>query len=411
MKFNLLIMKKLLLIFFTILSFNFSYSQDFYINGISYSVIPTTKTVKVNSNQLYTISSLIIPSSVTYLSINYSVSKIDNYAFYDGINFYTSVSIPNSVTSIGDGAFYNFNAITTLIIPDSVASIGAEAFYGCSSLITLSIPNSVASIGAKAFYDCSSLTTLSIPNSVTSIGAGAFYNCSLLSSLIIPNSITTITNGCFSNCNSLTTLIIPNSVTSIESYAFLNGSSLTTLIIPNSVTSIGGQAFQACTALKSLSLGNSINLIENYAFTDCTSLTSITCYRSTPFVINHTVFNNVNYSNCCLIIPTNSLSVYQSSLIWKDFLFTCGNLNIDSYNKTNQLTLFPNPAKQNLNVKLDYFSPLQEITITDIQGKTINNQKLKGLTTTINTSNFEKGIYILNLVNGTQKINKKFIIE
>ena len=79
--------------------------------------------------------------------------------------------------------------------------------------------------------------------------------------------------------------------------------------------------------------------------------------------------------------------------------------------ENSNLTLFPNPAKENITLKLNYFSPSQEISITDIQGKIIHNQKLEGLSTTINTSIFEKGIYFLNIVDGTQKTTKKFIVE
>ena len=122
--------------------------------------------------------------------------------------------------------------------------------YVNNELITeLVIPDSVTSIGNYAFYCCSSLTSVVIPDSVTSIGIYAFAGCTKLTSVVIPNSITSIGNGAFNAC-SITSVIIPGSVTSIGDSTFSYCSSLTSVVIPDSVTSIGENAFSSCTALK-----------------------------------------------------------------------------------------------------------------------------------------------------------------
>ena len=149
----------------------------------------------------------------------------------------TSVVIPNTVTSIGDGAFMR-NQLTSLIIPNSVTSIGAGAF-GSNQLTEVTIPSSVTSIGQYAF-DNNQIIEVTIPSSVTSIGAGAFRN-NKLTEVTIPNTVTSIGEYAFAY-NQLTEVIIPNSVTSIGGNAF-EGNQLTEVTIPSSVTSIGRNAF------------------------------------------------------------------------------------------------------------------------------------------------------------------------
>ena len=128
--------------------------------------------------------------------------------------------------------------------------IGDYAFEGCFTLTTITIPNSITSIENNAFRSCYSLASITIPNSVTNIGWGTFWGCSSLTSIIIPNSITSIGNYAFEDCSSLTSVIIPNSVTSIGEWAFSWCCSLTSITLSNSVTSIGNYAFYACNKLR-----------------------------------------------------------------------------------------------------------------------------------------------------------------
>ena len=341
-------------------------------------------------------------SGLTSVSIPNSVTSIGEEAF-SGCSGLTSITIPNSVTSIGDGVFdycsgltsidvasenthyssidgvlYNYaqdtlircpGAKTSVTIPNSVTSIGDGAFYACSGLTSVSIPNSVTSIGEEAFSGCSGLTSITIPNSVTSIGDGVFDYCSGLTSIdvasenthyssidgvlynyaqdtlircpgaktsvTIPNSVTSIGRHAFDYCSGLTsidvasgnthysstdgvlynyaqdTLIlcpkakssvnIPSSVTFIRAWAFYACSGLTSITIPNSVTYIGYGAFYGCSGLTSVIIGNSVTYIGMSAFYDCSSLASInvasgnTHYSSTDGVL-------YNYAQDTLIL-------------------------------------------------------------------------------------------------------------
>lgn len=112
------------------------------------------------------------------------------------------IVIPNSITSIGDHAFYWSKALTSINIPGSVTSIGEWIFAGCSSLTSIDIPDSITSITNNAFDGCTSLTSISIPIGVTSIGDNAFMDCTSLTSAIIPSSVTSISDYAFYTTNS-----------------------------------------------------------------------------------------------------------------------------------------------------------------------------------------------------------------
>ena len=147
----------------------------------------------------------------------------------------------------------------TLTIPSTlggypVISLDKNSFYNCYSLASVTIPSSVTSIGDCAFEDCNSLASVTIPNSVTSIGNDAFGGCNSLASVTIPSSVTSIGDGAFSYCNSLASVTIPNSVTSIGDSAFYDCDSLASVTIPNSVTSIGDSAFYDCDSLASVTI-------------------------------------------------------------------------------------------------------------------------------------------------------------
>ena len=253
----------------------------------------------------FTTGDLTIPSSVTYNGITYSVTSIGNNAFE--CCALTSVTIPNSVINIGDGAFNRCYGLASVTIPNSVTSIGSHAFTWCTDLTSVTIPNSVTSIGFNPFSYCDSLTSITVDNGNTVYDSR--NNCNAIietasNTLIagcrnteIPNSVTSIHNVAFVGCWDLTSMTIPNSVTSIGVAAFW-GCGLTSLTIPNSVISIGDYAFFSCIHLTSVMIPNSVTSIGLNPFTSCDSLTSITVDNG------NTVYDSHN--NCNAIIETAS---------------------------------------------------------------------------------------------------------
>ncbi len=216
------------------------------------------------------IEKIIIPDSV--ISIDGGVAG----GAFALCRYLKSVTIPDSVTSIGQSAFSGCESLTSITIPDSVTNIGAYAFEGCTSLTSVTISDSVTSIGSSAFNKCTSLTSITIPDSVTNIGENAFMECKSLTSVTIQDGVESIGTHAFMNCSSLASITIPNSVRTIDDGAFMNCKSLTSITIPNSVTSIGRMAFGGCTNLdpakiqipisKDNIFGDSSNIIFDHSY-------------------------------------------------------------------------------------------------------------------------------------------------
>ena len=240
---------------------------------------------------------------------NASISYINERAFEDCTSL-TSITIPNSVTSIGDSAFNNTpwyksysadtanqygniiyinnvayqatsTGITSCEFKEGTVSISIYTFNQCTSLTSVVIPDSVTSIGNKAFYECTGLTSVTIGNSVTSIGYYAFYNCISLTSVTIGNSVTSIGYCTFYQCTGLTSVVIPNSVTSIGYYAFNGCSGLTSVTIPDSVTSISDSAFYQCTKLETITYNGTVaqweTITKGSSWNDSVPATKVTC--------------------------------------------------------------------------------------------------------------------------------------
>ena len=185
-----------------------------------------------------------------------------------------SVTIPESVTSIGRAAFMNCTGLTSLTIKGVATSIGAVAFSTCTSLTSLSLVGSFQTIGEHAFASCNSLTSLSLTGNIQEIGDYAFYFCPSLKTVTLPKSLTSIGLLAFGSCTSLDSIEIPGTVTEIGGFAF-NNSGLTSVKIDEGVQSTGANMFSDCAKLTTVTFPESLTTIADGSFARCSNLNHV----------------------------------------------------------------------------------------------------------------------------------------
>ncbi len=318
----------------------------------SESVVEETK----NIPELYDIT---IPSSVSYNGVVYTVTQIGGGAFYEWGKTMSSITIPSSIKSIGNGAFEECSNLESINFSEGLLSIGDNAFYECHNLnlTSITLPNSVTHIGDYAFEECSNLEYVYIGNNLTSVGgSGIFDGCtnltvewnvkgeheltplsyndgieaivfgndvtmipegfcedmSSLTSITFSKGITHIPNRLCSSCTALASIYIPNTITSIGDEAFYYCTSLATIDIPASVLSIGDWAFYSCNQLSSVNFTEGLQTIKDNAFYDCNNLTSITLPNSVTHIGDYAFekCSNLEY----VYIGNNLMSVGGSGI-------------------------------------------------------------------------------------------------
>ena len=209
----------------------------------------------------------------------------------------TYIKLPNSLISIGDGAFYGC-PIGHLTIPDGVTNVGRRVFRdctnlksvilsnnikelpqgffeGCTKLEQVTLPQELKIIGRESFKDCKSLETVTLPQRVKRIDNSVFEGCTSLKDIDIPESVTEIGEGAFSDCKSFRTFRIPNGIRKISDHLLSGCSNLSEIDIPESVTEIGLGAFLGCKSLQSINIPISVKSVESWAFKDCINLHEI----------------------------------------------------------------------------------------------------------------------------------------
>src|ERR1041385_111871 len=267
---------------------------------VNYAVSGSTAYVTSSPNAS---GNVVIASSYN----GFPVTSIGQSAFLQCYSL-TNVTIPNSVTSIGDSAF-TYSGLTDIAIPASVTNIGNGSFFFCSQLASIlvdplnstyssfdgilfnksrtvvlpgptrkqggvSIPASVTNISERAFFQCVNITDVIIPSGVVNIEDWTFTYCPSLTNVLIPNGVTSIGLAAFETCANLTSVTIPTGLSYVGGYAFF-GTGLRDVAIPNTVAEIGMGAFGSCGILTNVTLASGIPRIADSMFGGCTNLSQI----------------------------------------------------------------------------------------------------------------------------------------
>lgn len=316
-------------------------SGDIKVDGIYYHISNNGTASVIASLQNSYGGNVVIPESLLYQGEKYIVRGISEKSFYN-CRYLTSVSIPSSITNIGNNAFYNCNALSAvyitdleawcnirfdnsanplscahdlflngevienLVIPDGMTTIGNNVFRGCS-MKTVVIPSSVKSIGDNTFAGCSNLITLNIPNNVTSIGSRAFSGCTSMEKIILSESLKELPAYCFSGCESLLSIKIPQNVKRIGTYCFNNCRELRRVIVLSEDSCVlEGGCFWFCDLLNDFIIHAKIPpeiKFEKYYFRD-------------DYFLKDQFYTKYGSGKKNLYVPSESFEDYKNSELW-----------------------------------------------------------------------------------------------
>ncbi|MCL2062111.1 MAG: leucine-rich repeat protein [Firmicutes bacterium] len=292
-------------------------------------------------------------ADLTSITIPDTVTTIEGWAFR-GCTGLTSIEIPNSVTSIGQSAFEGCTGLTSITIPDSVITIGQEAFTGCTGLTYIEIPASVTNIAVYAFYACTGLTAITVdalnPNYASEDGVFFNKNKTVLiaypagktGAYIVPDSVETIQNYAFAVCTKLTSVTIPDTVTVIQSWAFIGSTALTAITVDalnSNYTSKDGILFNKnqtvllaypAGKIGAYTIPDSVTAIGEYAFANCAGLISVTIPDSVTSIGESAFWDCTGLTS--IEIPASVTSI-EVGAFWE-----CTNLSSIIFQNGSQLT-------------------------------------------------------------------------
>jgi len=289
-------------------------------------------------------------SAITEADIK--ATSIDSYGF-SGCTNLASATLAEVLTGISNNAFAA-SGLELIVIPNSVTSLGEGVFYNCGKLASVSIGNSVSALAKYTFAKCSSLPEITIPANIGSVGDYVFNGCTSLAKVNVADRQTELTLGSngssplFASCpldevyiggdisyptasskgyspfyrnTSLRSVKITDKETEISPNEFYGCTNLQEVVIGDGVETIGDYAFSGCSALKSFAFGSKVQTIGEEAFSDCTAMTSLTSHNPVPPVCGTQALDDINKWDCTLYVPAASIDTYKAAPQWKEFFF------------------------------------------------------------------------------------------
>lgn len=213
--------------------------------------------------QLMSQMTINLPDSIVYIG----------QGAFSGLEILKEINIPSNVKNISNNAFRECKGLTNIFLSD-IEKIENSAFEKCSRLTEVTLPESVTEIGDYAFAYCINLRKINLPKGIKKLGKGVFYGCKSLEEINLPESIDSISETMFCGCRRLNKINIPRSVKQIWDYAFFLCTDLEEIKLPEDVTKIGLCAFVGCSSLNKINMPDIIDYltIDQYVFDHCDSL-------------------------------------------------------------------------------------------------------------------------------------------
>ena len=285
----------------------------------------------------YNISKVVVPDKVTHEGVEYTITALGDYVFWNCGNL-KEVQLPNTVTTLGMGVFTYCKGLEKVNIPDKVTALPTDLFFYCTALKQFTIPEQVTSIGDKAFSytgirdivipsnvtmgmaafaNCDELMTVVIEPGIKSTEAYLFYQCKALRQITLPEGVTTIGYSSFYD-SALEEINWPSTLTSITDGAFF-GTNLTHVEFPEGLTKIGGQAFYNCASLTSITIPSSVMSIGYRTFWGCDNLMDVTSEITEPTAATGAGFGDATYAQATLRVPDGLADAYREAEGWKQF--------------------------------------------------------------------------------------------
>ena len=317
--------------------------------------------------------SLIIPASVSYNGTDYSVVSIGRGAFMGGscTNFTGTLSIPNTVRSIGEQAFHGCTFTGPLVIPNSVTEIGSHAFMDCINFNSLTLSESLSVIEEFTFGICTGFRgDLTIPASVYDVKYNAFYQCGFNGTLTLSPMLWYLQEGAFELCANFSAVIIPEGVGYLDNYA------MDFLVKPTE-----------------LEIPSTMECMLDYAFCNLNRLSEMTVKAVAPPYIEENTFLKVN-RNIPVYIPQGTIDDYRNAEYWCEFtnFIETEFEGIYEDEPFASVTVYPNPASDIVRINGTKATQIHVFNSAGQLMKAVPNSN------EVNISDLNRGIYFISIV-------------
>ena len=337
------------------------------------------------------LESIVLPEGLTVI----------NSGMFSGCSFLSDVKIPESVTVIHRSAFRNCTSLVSIDLPKGLESIYDCVFIDCTALRNIVLPESLSVLDYGVFSRCTSLESVVLPAGITSIGWQTFYRCASLKDVDIPDNVTTIEGLAFSGCTSLVSIELPAGLKEISdggayAGAFTDCTSLAKVTFPEGLENIGMYAFEGCSSLADVVVPASLQLVDAAAFSGC-PLADVACLATVPPTISGDAFDNGTYDTARLHVLADATGDYQAAAGWKSFLHIVGDAE--------EMVSISSPDASEASI-----AAYADGSITTDTPATINVYAQSGArvmhaadATMLSLESLPRGIYIINVVAGTER--------